>query len=139
MPLSASIDRVHGFHSTLTTRLFDERSRSNCSFHLLYQFPTHVFVDPYELASRQTPCALLGSMDLELPETAMPQEGSGVLLNVSLPAPLPQGTFDHAVDIPIHVRYAKPRHSPRHIPVEVPLPVGFWACRELSQLLYVPQ
>jgi hypothetical protein len=138
MPLSASIDRVHGFHSTLTTRILDERSRPNCSFHFLYQFPAHIFVDPYELASRQIPCSLSGSMDLELPETAVPQEGSGVLLNVSLPAPLPQGAFNLTTDIPIHVRYAKPRHPPRHISVEVPLPVGFWACRKLLQPSDVP-
>ncbi|KAH9951428.1 PIG-X [Amylocystis lapponica] len=125
----SSVIYSQGFHFTCTST-FDSKylpDHQNCTLHLLHILPPDVYADQYELAQRPGfTSALRGTTDIELPVVAVAAEHSVLLLDVDRPS---RHRSDFAVDVPLHLRYARSAPSaPHYHTVLLPLPIGFWTC-----------
>ncbi|KAF8071502.1 PIG-X [Lyophyllum atratum] len=121
-----------GYHPVSTTRITLHKpellTNSNCSLFLYFALPPLIFVDPYELAHYDASYTFRhwGPSNLELPVNAVPQNSSGLLLDVVLPESA------HAIEVklPLHLRYGdlvKGSQSGHHTE-ELVWPTGFLEC-----------
>jgi hypothetical protein len=104
----------------------ESRALVPCTLHLAFDLPVGLFVDPDELALREGAYThrIWGSRDVEKPAHAV-SEGQAVLLNVYV---RPEAR-EVGVEVPLHLRYARPRESEEgYDEVKMKVPVGFWAC-----------
>jgi phosphatidylinositol glycan class X len=130
--LEAILEPKHGFHRSYKTTiaLSGKALAQECSLHLFYGLPPHIFVDPYELAHHANSYTFerWGTSNLELPMTAVSSEGSAVLLNVTRPKKVAEfDSLNIAVQVPMHLRYGEPYVGGYHRE-HVPWPKGFLAC-----------
>jgi hypothetical protein len=117
------------FHTVITTQVIEPQWPTECSLHMFFALPPHIFVDPYELASRQPAYTsiILGNANLELPIAAVPQADSGILLNISLPA-RSAADMNVTIDVPLHCRYGEPKLVAHRQDFGIDPPVVLWAC-----------
>jgi hypothetical protein len=145
--LLSSITPKDGFHPTSTTHILSNHSvlpsftSSNCTLHLYFTLPPLIFIDPYELANHAQFYTFehWGTANLELPVHAVPQNNSGLLLNVNVPPehvlwtwddPGPEADIALEIKVPLHLRYGDPASASNsgYHTVEMNWPTGFLAC-----------
>ncbi|CAA7267242.1 unnamed protein product [Cyclocybe aegerita] len=121
--LTSRVHSPQGFHPTFTTSIHSplqllvsgHNLTSSCTLHLLYTLPPGIFVDRHELALRHNQYTFIhwGSRDLERPVGAV--EASEVLISVPEPGGVElekddgQGEVEVRVEVPMHLRYGRPR------------------------------
>lgn len=153
--ITTSIVPSQGFHPTSTNVVHFSTSLAQCSLYLYFKLPPLLFVDPHELALRDSTYTFShwGSRDLEKPVHALPEaeRSSEVLLNVKLPPSFedrkrPQSvsqTWNVTVDLPMHLRYGAPASAQstsestkpyEHIQVDTP--IAFLLCSTSRELVF---
>ncbi|KAF7971628.1 hypothetical protein HWV62_20652 [Athelia sp. TMB] len=134
--LSSSLNSVEGFHTTFSSNVTvrDPRDIDGCSLSLFYRLPPRIFVDPYELANYAGHYSfkLWGTTNLELPVTAVNQDGSAILLSVDTSDTFTSGKASVSIDLPLHARYGA---LDQPTIIEIPDPTGFWVCPKTSHSL----
>ena len=128
----STLSTTRGFHTTWTTTVKLTRDLiqdENCSLYLLYDLPRHVFVDQYELANYRGSYTfhLSGTMNMELPVTALVFTSSDLLLNVSIESKSGSEDLMVSVQVPLHMRYGQPGSVDYH-DEQIPSPVAYLAC-----------
>jgi len=127
---ASSLTSSRGFHTSYKTRItVAQPSLLDCSLHLLYTLPPHVFVDPYELVHYQHSYTFShwGTSNLELPAAVVDREGSVVLLNLTLLTTEMDDALNIDIEVPLHARYGEPALL-GYYTVGIPHPVVFSAC-----------
>ena len=144
--ITTNISSGQGFHpvsSNVVHFLAGPSSLAQCSFHLYFNLPLLLFVDPHELAQRNNTYTFnhWGSRDLEKPAHVLPEteRASDVLLNVRLPPgvdddrkPFETGSvsWNLTVDLPMHLRYGVPAPvSSTYDHIQVDTPIAFLLCK----------
>ncbi|KAH9946408.1 uncharacterized protein BXZ73DRAFT_95906 [Epithele typhae] len=106
-----------GFHFTVST---------SCALHVLHDLGPDVYADEYELAQRPDyTTALWGLSDLERPLSAVPPDGTVLLLTAGL-----RPGSSVTLDVPLHARYATPvsGDSAAYHTARLRRPLGFLSC-----------
>ncbi|KAI0646742.1 PIG-X [Trametes meyenii] len=145
MPSLSSTHSGQGFHFTLTTTVSVEDSfdLDQLTLHLVYDLDPHVYADQYELAQRPGYSSLLwGTSDLEKPVSAVPTNGSVLLLKADT-SQLPR---HHAVnltlEVPLHARYGGPAASvdgnDAFYRIHVKRPLGFFTFEQQGDVSVIP-
>ncbi|TFK34534.1 PIG-X [Crucibulum laeve] len=166
--LTSKLYPSEGFHPTSSTKITLNvpypKVLNNCTLHLHYTLPRLLFIDPYELVHRKESYRFhhWGISDLEKPVHALDwgaktedglaevpgedsehfEQGAELLLDVTLPA-VPEDvivTSEVQVDVPMHLRYAKPltsgalsgKESESHEAVRLNWPTAFLQCTPSS-------
>ncbi|KAF5379748.1 hypothetical protein D9615_005813 [Tricholomella constricta] len=130
--LVSSILPKEGYHPVSTTKVTLDRPElladSKCSLYLYLRLPPLVFVDPYELAHHESFYTFRhwGPSNLELPVSAVQQNNSHLLLDVTLSS----NSHEINVTLPLHLRYGDlSKRSPSgHHTAELAWPTGFLKC-----------
>ncbi|KAI0670705.1 PIG-X [Trametes maxima] len=134
-----------GFHFTLTTTVSIEDSLDldQHALHLVYDLDPHVYADQYELAQRPGYSSLLwGTTDLEKPVSAVPANGSVLLLKADTSGLPRHHPVNLTIEVPLHARYGKPVVSADgndafyHIPLKRPL--GFLTLEQDDRASGIP-
>lgn len=117
--------QAKGFHTTLSTRisLHARHEYAACNLLILYELPSDIIIDPFELNDHGLHFEFVGNTDLELPISAVGNEAGWLLV-----APEPEKEVV-VVDLPLHVRYGVPGegYNPRHV-IQLPPPTCLWGC-----------
>ncbi|KAI8998942.1 hypothetical protein BD414DRAFT_433285, partial [Trametes punicea] len=123
-----------GFHFAITTTVSIPASpdAAKRKIHLVHDLDPHVYADQYELAQRPGYSAVLwGTTDLEKPVSAVPQNGSVLLLTADTSHLLPGQSADIILEVPLHARYGRPvagvHQNQAFYRVPLKRPVGFLA------------
>jgi hypothetical protein len=112
---------TQGFHLTSSTRISNFTiPLKTCFTALLQLVPPDFIVDEYELDQRHKEgygplCHVVGEKDLELPVEAVGNRSALVLAEFSVQ---PEVTLD----IPLHLRYARPQQGVEVVKLELPWP-----------------
>ncbi|PPQ73061.1 hypothetical protein CVT26_014653 [Gymnopilus dilepis] len=115
--ITSNLGPPKGFHPTSKTTIHlpePASSYKSCTLNLYYTLPPPVFVDTHELAQREASYTFKhwGSRDLEKPVHALPDEISELLLDVNFLEGAGRAVEEGMsvdVDVPMHLRYGKPR------------------------------
>ncbi|KAG8948299.1 hypothetical protein FRC04_009937 [Tulasnella sp. 424] len=131
MSARSSLSSSHGAHPKVLTNITFPTpiSAPECTYHLLFSLPPAVFIDKFESPFNDLRIARMwGKMDLELPIHALPsQSNSFAMLQIERPngTQSPKGT---EVEVPLHVRYARPRSGGGYEHVKMDWPLFVSAC-----------
>lgn len=127
--LSSSLDPKQSFHTTFTTNISGLRPANDCTLHLLHVLPADCFIDPYQLKEHQDAFSfqLWGTSNLELPTSAVPSNGSVLLITSNRPEGDLSEDDQVTIRVPLHMRYSRPGQDSTRL-VNIPWPLGFWAC-----------
>lgn len=125
----------NGYHPVSDTTISFNKTQCHldCSIYLYFFLPPLIFVDPYELVHYEASYAFRhwGTSNLELPVSAVSQNGSYLLLNVHHTA----NEHEVHVKVPLHLRYgdlSKDQLSSYHT-VDLAWPIGFFECPLTSE------
>lgn len=124
-PKSSFVVRENGLHPVLELGDFPpvpvDDDVLGCQLYSYFTLDKSVFVDPYQVPEQLHSVAHYGARDLELPEYAVPQWGSELLMEVVSSTETP-------VELTLHSRYQMPNVSSTHTDVFVDSPMVFYAC-----------
>ncbi|CDO70580.1 hypothetical protein BN946_scf184636.g12 [Trametes cinnabarina] len=134
MATLASSISGHGFHLTLSTTVTVPASSelAHRTLHVVHDLDPHVYADQYELAQRPGYSFLLwGTTDLEKPVSAVPQNGSVLLLTADTTIVPHHSPISITLEVPLHARYARPiaaaDNQDAFYTVNLKRPIGFFA------------
>jgi hypothetical protein len=121
--------------SMLQAPINDTLDHETCNLHALYTLSKDVFVDQYQLSQLaqfksggiENVRGIWGETDLENPSYTTKEWGSLVLVDIPK---LEEGDAIHemTVELPMHLRYLKPREGGGNQIVEILPPEMFWTC-----------
>ena len=146
--ITTNISTSQGFHPVSTNIIhFTGSSPAQCSLHLYFRLPPLLFVDPHELAQRNSIYTFnhWGSRDLEKPVHALPdaERDSDILLNVRLPRSAEAPMWNMTVELPMHLRYGVPApvssisgSEKPYEHVRVDTPIAFMLCKTSREPLF---
>lgn len=158
--ITTNVSPYQGFHPISTNVVRFSASSSSlaqCSLYLYFKLPPLLFVDPHELALRNSTYTFRhwGSRDLEKPVHALPEaeRDSDILLNIRLPPnrkppeaqpvsgnTLPAQSWNVTVELPMHLRYGVPAPASStssekpYDHVRVDSPTAFLLCKTSGEL-----
>ncbi|KAG9127644.1 hypothetical protein FRC07_011230 [Ceratobasidium sp. 392] len=118
---------TQGFHITSSTKISNfAKSLETCTTALLQLVPPNFIVDEYELDQRYKEgygplCHVVGEKDLERPVEAVGNRSALILAEFS-------SRSDVKLDIPLHLRYAKPEKDLDIVHLELPWPWVIAVC-----------
>ena len=162
--LSTNVAPSQGFHPISTNIIHfstDSLPLAQCSLHLYFKLPPLLFVDPHELAQRNSTYTFnhWGSRDLEKPVHALSEaeRDSDVLLNVRLPPSISDDgrrgsdsgntvsqMWNMTIELPMHLRYGVPVSASSisgaeksYDRVHVDSPIAFLLCKIFRELVIV--
>ncbi|OSD02743.1 hypothetical protein PYCCODRAFT_1467438 [Trametes coccinea BRFM310] len=100
-----------GFHFTVSTTIHipDTLDLTHRTLHVVHDLDPHIYADQYELAQRPGYSSVLwGTTDLEKPVSAVPQNGSVLLLTADTSHVLSGTPVNLTLEVPLHARYGRP-------------------------------
>lgn len=130
------VSPTQGFHLTSTTTIYNLTtlaSDENCFAASLQLVPPDFIVDEYELEQRYKEgygplCHVVGEKDLELPVEAVGERSALVLAEF----PIRPETI---LDVPLHLRYARPQKDKGTLEAELPWPWIIFGCNQPGRCL----
>ncbi|QRV86673.1 hypothetical protein RhiJN_14691 [Ceratobasidium sp. AG-Ba] len=122
-----TVSPSRGFHITSSTSVSNFTTPLKaCSTALLQLVPPNFIVDEYELDQRYKEgygplCHVVGEKDLELPVEAVGNRSALILAEFPVQDEI-------KIDIPLHLRYAKPQRDIESVELELPWPWVIVVC-----------
>ncbi|KAG9077913.1 hypothetical protein FS749_010159 [Ceratobasidium sp. UAMH 11750] len=123
---STTVSPTQGFHITSSTTITNFTTLETCSTALLQLVPPNFIVDEYELDQRYKEgygplCHVVGEKALERPVEAVGNRSALILAEFSVKPGM-------TLDIPLHLRYAKPQKDVGVVQLELPWPWVIAVC-----------
>ncbi|KIO22717.1 hypothetical protein M407DRAFT_27744 [Tulasnella calospora MUT 4182] len=131
MSLRSSLSSSHGAHpKALINITFPTPTPApECTYHVLFTLPPAVFVDKFEPPFNEHSIARTwGKMDLELPIHALPTQSSSFAMLQIERRDDTEGLTGAEVEVPLHVRYPRPRSGGGYNHVKMDWPLFILAC-----------
>ncbi|KAI9056646.1 hypothetical protein FKP32DRAFT_1615785 [Trametes sanguinea] len=123
-----------GFHFTVSTTIHvpDTLDLTHRTLHVVHDLDPHLYADQYELAQRPGYSAVLwGTTDLEKPVSAVPSNGSVLLLTADTSHVLAGTPVNLTLEVPLHARYSRPvagvNEEDAFYRIQLRPPIGFMA------------
>ena len=129
--IHSTVSPTQGFHLTSTTAIYNLTTLAlgrDCFAASLQLVPPGFIVDEYELEQRRKEgygplCHVVGEKDLELPVEAVGGRSALVLAEFLIKPEV-------VLDIPLHLRYARPQRDKGTIELELPWPWVIFGCNQ---------
>ncbi|KAF8610237.1 hypothetical protein BDV93DRAFT_517391, partial [Ceratobasidium sp. AG-I] len=129
--INNTVSPTQGFHLTSTTTVYNLTtlaSGRDCFAASLQLVPSDFIVDEYELEQRYKEgygplCHVVGEKDLELPVEAVGGRSALVLAEFPIEPEV-------VLNIPLHIRYARPQRDKGTVEVELPWPWVIFGCNQ---------
>jgi hypothetical protein len=124
--VTSTLEEASSLHPHIVTQvnIQQERPGSTCHLDLVYVLPPSVFVDIYQLKDKQASigrATLFGEHDLEVPLERVKEPRGSVLF-------LRQYNTPVEVDLPLHLRYQRPRFNQDKQAITIAPPFAGWTC-----------